>query len=80
MEALIEYALIGVVALAFLYLMSPTLINFFDEASSAITNSSELSSSEQDLITATLLLTFILFYLFGVWVMYGAVQNRIENM
>lgn len=80
MEALIEYAIIGVLALGVLYLLSPSLIEFFDEAVSAVGNSSELSSSEQALVTSVILLTLIVFFVFGVWIMYGAVKGKIDGL
>lgn len=80
MEALIEYAIIGTIALAFFYLISPTIINFFGTATDAVVNATGLSSSEQDLVSAVLLLTLLLFFLFAVWVMYASVKERIDSL
>jgi len=77
MEALIEYAIIGLIAIAFLFLLSPTLIEFYGSAVTAVNDSSALTSSESSIITAVLLLMLLVFFLFGLWIMYKEVQNRV---
>lgn len=77
MEAMIEYAIVGVIALAFFYLISPSLLEFYGEASEAVDNATGLSDSESTLVSTILLLTLLLFFLFGAWIMYGSVKDKV---
>lgn len=76
LEELIEYAIIGTLAIAALFLIAPTIIDFFDTAVVGVENSSGLSASEGTLVTSVLLLVVLFFFLSAVLIMYGAVKDK----
>lgn len=77
MDALIEYIIIGVIALALAFTTSPTIIQFYGQAVGSAGNNSNIDESTSSLIQTVLLLVLLMFYFFLVWVMYGSVKNRV---
>lgn len=76
MREIMEYAILGTIAIIILLAFSPSLVGFLDDAVSSVTNSSALSSSEQDLITGVMILVVLAFFALAVYVVYAAIESK----
>lgn len=77
MDALIEYIIVGIIALALAFVTTPLLIQFYADAVSQASNNTDIDENTSDLIQIVLLLVLLMFYFFLVWIMYGAVKDRV---
>lgn len=78
MRELMDYIFTGLIALILLFVTSPLLIDFYDQALTAVGNSSEMDGSTQGLITSVFLLVVIIFYLMFAYGLYATVQKRFD--
>lgn len=77
MDALIEYIIVGIIALALAFVTTPVLLEFYADAVESADNNSDIDEQTSSLVTIVLLLVLLMFYFFMVWIMYGAVQQRV---
>lgn len=72
MEDVMEYIITGVIALAFAFVSTPVVIEFYNDAVNASDNAEGETSA---IISLVLLLVLAMFYFFLVWVLYKSVQD-----
>lgn len=77
MDALIEYIIVGIIALALAFVTTPLLLQFYADAVSQASNNTDIDQNTADLVQIVLLLVLLMFYFFLVWIMYGAVKDRV---
>lgn len=77
MDAVIEYIIVGLISLAFAFVTTPVLLEFYSQARNA---SAEQGGQTGAIVDIVLLLVLSMFYFFLVWMFYGAVKQKIDSM
>lgn len=77
MRELMEYIITGIIALAFAFVSTEFLLEFYSQAVNA---TDEQGGDVASVIGIVLLLLLAVFYFFLVWMLYASVQKKIDNM
>ena len=75
MADVVELVFGGAISLLILYMLTPTIASSLGSATEAVTNTTGLDSSQQDLVTAVLVLTMIVFFVLILYGYYKSVEN-----
>lgn len=75
MADVVELVFGGAISLLILYMLTPTIASSLGSAVDAVTNTSGLDTSQQDLVTAVLVLTMIVFFILILYGYYKSVEN-----
>lgn len=75
MADVVELVFGGAISLLILYMLTPTIASSLGSAVDAVTNTSGLDTSQQDLVTAVLVLTMIVFFVLILYGYYKSVEN-----